>query len=77
MMRIYMRPLFTDKWNSFWHVVFGMLAVRYYIIIPLFVAYQLMDWRDKNLFCDLLEFVVGYIMYAMIIHVCLKRNSNK
>lgn len=21
------RPLFTDEWNSFWHVAFGMMVV--------------------------------------------------
>lgn len=64
-----MRPLFTDGWNSFWHVLFGILAVRYYLIVPLFVIYQLLDWQDKNLVCDLLEFAVGYMMYYMITYL--------
>lgn len=72
MMRIYMRPLFTDGWNSFWHVIFGMAAVDYYIIIPLFVFYQLIDWYDKNLICDLLEFAVGYVVYYSMRYIYLK-----
>ena len=64
-----MRPLFTDGWNSFWHVLFGILAVRYYLIVPLFVIYQLLDWQDENLVCDLLEFAVGYMMYYMITYL--------
>ena len=61
-----MRPLFTDKWNSFWHVFFGALSVHYHIIIPAFVLYQVIDWHDKNMICDLSEFFVGYGMYSII-----------
>ena len=61
-----MRLLFTDKWNSFWHVFFGMLSVRYQIIIPAFILYQLIDWHDKNMMCDLSEFFIGYGLYSII-----------
>jgi hypothetical protein len=63
-----MRPLFTDRWNSFWHVFFGAVAVHFHMIIPLFIIYQLLDWRDRNLICDLSEFFIGYgICYMLTI----------
>jgi hypothetical protein len=55
------RKLFTDCWNSFWHIIFGVFAVKIRIIVPLFILYQLMDQEDHNVFIDLLEFVYGYI----------------
>lgn len=61
-----MRLLFTDKWNSFWHLFFGMLAVRYQIIVPAFILYQLIDWHDKNMMCDLSEFFIGFGLYTLI-----------
>ena len=54
------RKLFTDGWNSFWHVFFGILSIRFSIIIPIFVIYQLIDWNDKNLFIDITEFFIGF-----------------
>lgn len=54
------RPLFTDGWNSFWHVVFGILAIRFIIIMPIFVIYQFMDIYEKNLLVDLTEFFIGF-----------------
>ena len=60
-----MRRLFTDGWNSFWHLFFGGVSVRYNIIIPGFILYQLIDWHDKNVMCDLTEFFVGYGIVAI------------
>jgi len=57
-----MRKLFTDKWNSFWHFVFGTLSVIYFWIIPIFVAYQLMDAYEPNVLIDLSEFGIGYFV---------------
>jgi len=62
-----MRPLFTDGWNSFWHVMFGILATQYSIIIPIYVIYQLFDWYDVNMMIDLLEFFIGFIIFYFII----------
>jgi hypothetical protein len=56
-----MRPLFTDKWNSFWHFFFGVIAVKFWLIIPLFLIYELKDIHDKNLYIDLSEFAIGYL----------------
>ena len=67
-----MRLLFMNRWNSFWHVFFGVLSVRYRIIIPSFHLYLLIDWHDKNVMRDLIEFFVGYGMYVMIIRFYLK-----
>jgi hypothetical protein len=67
------RPLFTDGWNSFWHVVFGILSIYYWIIIPIFVIYQLMDYKDVNLWIDLLEFAVGFSFSIIVANI----HSNK
>jgi hypothetical protein len=55
------RKLYTDHWNSFWHVIFGVFAVKISCIVPLFILYQLADQDDKNVFVDLLEFTYGFI----------------
>jgi hypothetical protein len=55
------RELFTDGWNSIWHVVFGMLSIRFFYIIPIFVLYQLIDIHDKNLSIDITEFFIGFL----------------
>jgi hypothetical protein len=61
------RKLFTDGYNSFWHVLFGILSIRFLILIPIFVIYQLMNLYDINLFIDLLEFFIG--LFISIIFV--------
>jgi len=61
------RELFTDGWNSFWHVFFGILSIRFSIIIPIFVIYQLLDIYDKNLFIDLTEFFIGFICIILLV----------
>jgi hypothetical protein len=55
------RPLFTDGHNSFWHVCFGLLSLRFMVIIPNFIIYQLIDYNDANLFIDLGEFFIGLV----------------
>jgi len=55
------RLLFTDNWNSFWHIIFGVFAVKLPPIVPVFILYQLMDQEDKNVFVDILEFVYGFL----------------
>ena len=55
-----MRLLFTDGLNSAWHVVFGILAVDFWWITPLFILYQLQDPFEKNIVVDLSEFAIGY-----------------
>ena len=54
-----MRLPFTDKWNSFWHVVFGAMSVYIPIIIPFFIGYQLIQGTLNDL-VDIFEFIVGY-----------------
>jgi len=56
------RPLFTDGVNSFFHFIFGVFAIRYSILIPLFISYQLLDPEDVNIFVDINEFIIGYIV---------------
>lgn len=70
------RPLFTDGYNSFWHVIFGIMSVFFVYIIPLFIIYQLIDLYDANLFIDLGEFAIGYVvgilLFVYIIPVDIK-----
>jgi hypothetical protein len=61
------RKLFTDCWNSFWHIIFGVFAVKIRIMVPIFIYYQLMDKEDHNVFVDLLEFMYGYIAGCVFI----------
>lgn len=65
------RQLFTDGWNSFWHFVFGFIALYNIVISVLFILYQLYDYNDKNLFVDLFEFLIGYtvavVSYVLIL----------
>ena len=55
------RLLFTDNWNSFWHVIFGVFAVKVKPIVPIFIFYQFIDQKEINVFVDVLEFLWGYI----------------
>ena len=57
-----MRLLFTDGLNSFWHVAFGIVAVWFWWITPLFLAYQLKDPSEKNILIDLGEFAIGWAL---------------
>jgi hypothetical protein len=55
-----MRYVFTDKWNSFWHWTFGLIAIWIPMIVPVFVYYQLFKYDDNSII-DLGEFGVGYL----------------
>ena len=55
------RLLFTDNWNSFWHIIIGVFAVKIPFLVPIFIFYQLADQSEINVFIDLLEFTYGYI----------------
>lgn len=56
------RPLFTDGWNSIWHVLFGALAVWAWPVILVFSIYQLQDPYEKNILVDFTEFFIGYFI---------------
>ncbi len=56
------RKLFTDGWNSFWHLFFGIFSIKYQILIPGFIIYQLLDYTDVNLWIDLGEFFIGMLL---------------
>jgi hypothetical protein len=53
------RGFFEDAWNSFWHVVFGVLSVKMTSITPVFLLYQLLDRQDVNALVDIGEFILG------------------
>jgi len=65
------RPLFTDGWNSFWHFVFGILTIKYIYILPLFLAYQIIDSSDKNMCIDLAEYFIGVFIAICVINLDL------
>ena len=58
------RAFFTDRWNSFFHISIGSLAVFLgnHMVFILFLGYQLKDSQDKNLFVDIGEFLSGYFI---------------
>jgi hypothetical protein len=55
------RPLFTDCWNSYWHIIIGVFAVKLKFLVPIFIFYQFIDKTEINVFVDILEFLWGYI----------------
>jgi hypothetical protein len=71
------RDVFTDGWNSFWHVFFGILSIRFNIIIPIFIIYQLIHIYDKNLFIDISEFFIGIFGIYVFISVIKYNNQIK
>jgi len=69
-----MRKIFTDKYNSLKHFVFGVLSYYYQFIIPLFLLYQSLEsyyivynnQKDENIIIDVTEFIIGYFaIFAM------------
>jgi hypothetical protein len=67
-----MRYVGTDGWNSFWHVVFGIIAVKLNILVPFFIIYQLMDIHSKNTMVDILEFFIGFVIGVLLFGIKLK-----
>jgi len=61
------RALFTDSYNSLWHVLFGISAYYFWFIAVAFILYQLIDPFDKNIMIDLSEFLIGYIGITVVI----------
>jgi hypothetical protein len=55
------RRFFTDGWNSLWHFVFGVLAIKFKLLVPLFIFYQCFDIFEENIFIDIWEFLIGYV----------------
>lgn len=56
------RRLFTDNWNSFWHIALGVMAIKFKLLVPLFVFYQFLDVGEINVFVDIVEFLCGYML---------------
>lgn len=57
-----MRDLFTDKWNSFWHFIFGFLGAFYHPVLSVFIVYQLVDPLEQNMLIDIYEGMIGFIV---------------
>lgn len=56
------RHPFTDGWNSFWHLALGAWCVRFPLLAPGFVWYQLWDPWESNVWVDVFEFVAGFLV---------------
>uniref|UniRef100_A0A6C0BHW6 Uncharacterized protein n=1 Tax=viral metagenome TaxID=1070528 RepID=A0A6C0BHW6_9ZZZZ len=69
------RP-WTDGLNSFWHFTFGLLAVKFPLIIILFVAYQSLDIYEKNYLVDLFEFFFGFLISLIIFSYTNPKHRN-
>jgi len=54
--------MFTDGWNSVWHVVIGFLALKYPIFVSVFIVYQFLNIYEVNVFVDILEFLAGHLV---------------
>ncbi len=66
-----MRPLFSDGWNSFWHVLFGMIATKYNIVLILFLGYEIFKHKSiSQSYASITEFFIGYI-FAKIFYIFL------
>jgi hypothetical protein len=63
-----MRYLFTDGFNSIWHVVFGCMAVYIPLLIPLFLIYQIRQGKPND-FIDVCEFAIGYCLLKLGLNV--------
>ena len=66
-----MRYIGTDGWNSFWHILFGIIASKINILVPLFIIYQLLD-INKNTGVDILEFFIGFVLGFLLFNIKLK-----
>jgi hypothetical protein len=64
---VHHRALFTDGLNSIWHVIFGLLAVKFPILVSLFIVYQSLDIYEVNVFVDIFEFLIGHFVGSILI----------
>lgn len=55
---------------------FGVMSVKYQLIIPIFVIYQMIDINDKNLLVDLTEFLIG-LLCGFFIHIIVSKRMFK
>jgi hypothetical protein len=62
-----MRLLFSDSWNSFWHIIFGMIAAKYNIVLILFLGYEIFKHRFiSQSYASITEFFIGFIIVKML-----------
>jgi hypothetical protein len=71
-----MRYLFTDRWNSFWHAVFGACALYCPIIIPIFLLYQIIQGKPNDLVIDTSEFFIGLFISFIVSKIMMRPDSN-
>jgi len=71
-----MRYPFTDKWNSFWHFLFGVLTIYFPFIITPFLIYQGFQGKPDDLI-DVFEFLVGFVSTTAFIKLSDKYFKKK
>jgi hypothetical protein len=67
----YMRKLWSNGWNSFWHFALGALSFKIPLVLVIFLIYQTVankGFYDKNVYTDILEFFIGLITMIGISH---------
>lgn len=52
--------MFQDRWNSVWHVLFGMLAYWFPVIAVVFLLYQFIQGKPNDII-DVFEFAAGFL----------------
>jgi hypothetical protein len=67
-----MRGLFTDGFNSFWHVILGIITIYFPYLFIFYILYQFNDFNDVNLIIDIGEYIIGLIIIIMIKKVKIK-----
>jgi hypothetical protein len=68
-----MRLLFSDSWNSFWHIIFGMIAAKYNIVLILFLGYEIFKHHFiSQSYASIIEFFIGFIIIKIIYLYLLK-----
>lgn len=55
-----MRYLFTDGWNSFFHLFFGCLGYVHPFALIVFFLYQFIDPFEMNMMIDITECIIGF-----------------
>lgn len=65
-LKLSMRDFFTDKFNSIWHFILGILAPFCSLILPVFIIYQYATFNE-NVRVHLSEFFLGFIVCISLI----------
>lgn len=62
-----MRGLLADGFNSACHIILGALAFHFWMLVPIFILYQMLHPYDINLRIDICEFICGYCVATVLL----------